>query len=49
MEFKVNKYIRLKREEGKIVIYVNGKKINQSKRIILDIPLVQEEVMIKKK
>jgi len=38
-EFKVNKFITLKLEDGKTNIYVNGKYFNQCKILLLNIPV----------
>jgi len=37
--FKVNKYITLRLENGKTIIYVGGKKFRQCKYLLLDIPV----------
>jgi len=36
-EFRVNKYITLKLENGKTIIYVNDKRFNQCKFLLLNI------------
>ncbi|KKK57734.1 hypothetical protein LCGC14_3051490, partial [marine sediment metagenome] len=36
-EFQINKYITLKLEEGKTIIYMGGKKFNQCKMLMLNI------------
>lgn len=38
-EFKVNKFLTLKLEETETIIYVKGKRFNQCKFLLLDVPL----------
>lgn len=47
LEFKVNKFLTLKLENGKTNIYVNGKIFNQCKFLLLDIPIDEVEEFIK--
>lgn len=42
LEFKINKFLTMKLEEGKTLIYLAGKRFRQCKSLILNIPL--EEV-----
>ena len=40
-EFRVNKFITLKLEDGKTIIYVDGEEFRQCKYLLLDIPIEQ--------
>lgn len=42
-EFKVNQYITLKLEKNKTDIYINGKRFNQCKILLLNIPIKKYE------
>lgn len=47
-EFRVNKFLTLKLEEGKTVIYVDNKPFTQCKYLLLQIPLEYIIFQIKK-
>ena len=38
-EFKINKYIKLKLEDGRTTIYVNNRKFTQCMYLLLNIPV----------
>ena len=42
-EFKINKYLKLKLEDGKTVIYVDGEEFMQCKYLLLSVPIGEAE------